>query len=166
LCGVSYSLWITLFNSKNVNRTKVAHYYQHCVADNKYEKENWRLALVFILCWLVILREIYAKLGKLQHWVDNTVTIPSIKWCKSQRGYLYRFTDSGAFQRPHQLDEIHGDEKAAWESFKCVCLPFLRKNIVPNYKELGFAAVMPWRLGCNMSENSVPSRPPWLLLWE
>jgi hypothetical protein len=30
---------ITLFNSENVNGTKVANSYQHCTADNEYEKE-------------------------------------------------------------------------------------------------------------------------------
>jgi hypothetical protein len=38
------------------------------------------------------------------------------------------------FFTDHQFDEIlHGDKKAAWECFKCVCSQFSEKNRAPNY---------------------------------
>jgi hypothetical protein len=55
--------------------------------------------------------------------------------------------------RDHQFDEtLHGDKKAAWGSFKCVCLQFLGINRTPNYKELVNELLSCYEeLGCNIS---------------
>jgi hypothetical protein len=86
------------------------------------------------------MREIYAKLMK------NCYTGMAYNYL---RGKFPRLSDAkvkeGIFIGPqirelfrdHQFDDIlHGDEKAAWESFECVCSQLLRKNRAPNYKEL------------------------------
>ena len=82
---------------------------------------------------------------------------PQLSEAKVKEGIFIGPQIQKIFRDLQLYDVLHGNKKAAWESFKSICSHFLGKRRAPNYnKVVGEMLSCYEKVGCTMSKNLLP----------